>query len=72
MGIGMKGQGIDKILAQFRQVDGSSTRRADGTGFGIGHYPTALQEFAPKFIILMVCVNIHNHLHIVVRHNFYN
>ena len=35
MGIGMKGQGIDKILAQFRQVDGSSTRRAEGSGLGL-------------------------------------
>ena len=35
MAIGMKEQDIDKILAQFRQVDGSSTRRAEGTGLGL-------------------------------------
>ena len=32
----------------------------------------ALQEFAPKFIILMVMAHTHNHLHIVVRYNFFS
>ena len=38
----------------------------------IRHQKPALQEFAPKFIILMVCVNIHNHLSVVVRYNSSN
>ena len=31
-----------------------------------------LQEFAPKFIILMVGADTHNHLRVVVRYNFSN
>ncbi|MGB0385461.1 MAG: PAS domain S-box protein [Ardenticatenaceae bacterium] len=34
-GIGMKEEDIDQIFGQFRQVDGSSTRRAEGTGLGL-------------------------------------
>ena len=38
----------------------------------VRHRGLALREFAPKFIILMVGADIHNHLYTVVRYNFSN
>ena len=63
--------GVEDCLEQF-QTELETLQPEQLRQALLNQFLSALQEFAPKFIILMVCVNIHNHLHIVVRYNFSN
>ncbi|HEY41846.1 MAG TPA: PAS domain S-box protein [Dehalococcoidia bacterium] len=42
-GIGIENEDIDKLFAPFQQVDGSLTRRFEGTGLGLHHSRKILQ-----------------------------